>query len=194
VCTALLVACDHADQRHKQSLPPPKPELFGPGPRYRPPPFGDAVAHARAVGRFGCSRATPRRFLVHVETFVNGRVVLMPAGIGIAPPQVRRGAFVVRGRCEYPLRTREPTGLVEVAAGTRATLGDLFAIWGKPLSRRRVLSFRGPVAAYLGSRRWGGDPRDIPLRPHAVVTLEIGRYVRPHAEYAFPPGPPTVRP
>jgi len=125
---------------------------------------------------------------------VNGRVVLMPGGIGIAPPQVRRGAFVVRGRCEYPLRTREPTGIVEVAAGTRATLGDLFAIWGQPLSRRRVLSFRGPVVAYVGSRRYAGDPHAIPLRPRAVVTLEIGRYVRPHAEYVFPPGPPAVRP
>jgi hypothetical protein len=131
---------------------------------------------------------------VHVETFVNGRVVLMPAGIGIAPPHVRRGAFVVRGGCEYSLRTREPTGLVEVAAGTRARLGDLFAVWGQPLSRRRVLSFRGRLAAYVGSRRHRGDPRDIALRPHAVVTLEIGRYVRPHAEYVFPPGLPAVRP
>ena len=118
----------------------------------------------------------------------------MPAGIGIAPPRVRRGALVVSGRCEYPLRTREPTGLVEVAACARLTLGDLFRVWGEPLTRRRVLGFRGPVAAYLGPRRRRGDPRAIPLGPHAVVTLEIGTYVRPHADYAFPPVPPAVRP
>jgi hypothetical protein len=118
----------------------------------------------------------------------------MPAGIGIAPPHVRRGAFVLSGRCEYALRTREPTGLVEVATGTRATLGDLFRIWGQPLARARVLSFRGRVRAYVGSRLRTGDPRSIALRPKSVVTLEIGRYVRPHADYRFPAGPPAVRP
>jgi hypothetical protein len=118
----------------------------------------------------------------------------MPAGIGVAPPHVRRGAFVVRGRCDYALRTREPTGLVEVTAGTRATLGDLFSVWGQPLSRRRVLSFRGPVRTYVGLRRHAGDPRNVVLRPHAVITLELGRHVRPHAGFVFPPGPPAVRP
>ena len=125
---------------------------------------------------------------------MGGRVILMPAGIGIAPPQVRRGAFVVRGRCDYPLRTREPTGLLEVARGTRLTLGDLFAVWGQPLSGRRVLSFHGPVAAFTGRRRVAGDPRRIALRPHSVITLEIGRHVRPHFPYAFPRALPTVQP
>lgn len=168
--------------------------MFGAGPRYRPVPYRGRAGRGRPIGRLRCSHSTAPRFLVHVETFVDGRVVLMPAGIGIAPPHVRRGAFVVRGRCDYPLRTREPTGLVEVTAGTRATLADLFAIWAQPLSRQRVLSFRGPVRAYVGLRRRSGDPRDVELRPHAVVTLELGRYVRPHAEYVFPPGPPAVRP
>ena len=171
-----------------------RPELFGEGPRFFPAPYGRAVARARPVGGLRCERAPARRFLVHVETFVGGRVVLMPAGIGIAPPHARRGAFVARGRCDYPLRTREPTGLVEVAANAQATLGDLFRIWGQPLSRRRVLSFRGAVRAYVGLHRQPGDPRAILLRPHAVITLEVGRYVGPRAEYVFPPGLPAVRP
>jgi hypothetical protein len=110
----------------------------------------------------------------------------MPAGIGIAPPHARDGAYVTRGRCDYALRTREPTGLIEIAHGTTPTLGDLFAVWGQPLTRRRVLSFQGRVIAYVGAERYRGDPRDIRLVPHAVVTLEIGRYVRPHASYVFP--------
>ena len=118
----------------------------------------------------------------------------MPAGIGIAPPHVRRGAFVVSGRCDYPLRTREPTGLIEAARGAQLTLGDLFAVWGQSLSNRRVLSFRGPVMAFVGRGRVAGDPRRIELRPHLVVTLEVGRYVRPHFPYVFPPGLPAVRP
>jgi hypothetical protein len=118
----------------------------------------------------------------------------MPAGIGIAPPQARRGAFVLGGRCEYPVRTREPTGLVEIVRGMRLTLGDLFAVWGQPLSSRRVLSFTGGVAAFDGRRRVSGGPRGIELRPHSVVTLELGRYVRPHFPYLFPHGLPTARP
>jgi len=135
-----------------------------------------------------CTRTGGRRFLAHIEIFIRRRVVLMPAGIGIAPPHARRGGFVVRGRCAYPLRTREPTGLVEVAQGAPKRLADLFAVWGQPLARGRVLAFRGRLAAFVGSRRVAGDPRRIPLGPHAVITLEIGRYVRPHANYAFPPG------
>jgi hypothetical protein len=133
-----------------------------------------------------CERRRRERRLAHLETFVDGRVVLMPAGIGIAPPHRRDGAYVRGGRCDYPLRTVEPTGLIEIERGTRPTLGDLFAIWGEPLTGRRVLSFRGRVVAYVGAERYRGDPRDIELRPHAVITLEIGRYVRPHANYVFP--------
>jgi len=193
VVLALVGAgCGHRTE--KRSPAPPRPELFGPGARYRPAAFGRAVERALPVRGLGCTRANHTRFLAHLEIFVDGRVVLIPAGIGIAPPQVRRGAFVVSGRCDYPLRTREPTGLVEIVHGTLPTLGDLFAVWGQPLRSRRVLSFRGPVAAFVGSRRMAGDPRGIELRPHSVVTLEVGRHVRPHFPYVFPPGLPTVRP
>ena len=110
----------------------------------------------------------------------------MPAGIGIAPPHRRDGAYVRGGRCDYPLRTREPTGLIEIERGARPTLGELFDVWGQPLSRTRVLSFRGQVRAYVGYTRVQGDPRRIRLGPHAVVTLETGRHVRPHGGYVFP--------
>ena len=167
--------------------PPPKPQLFGHGPRFRPEPHGHAAKHARPIDDMRCELRRRPSHLAFVEIFVGGRVVMMPAGIGIAPPHRREGAYVRRGRCEYPLRTREPTGKVEIDRGSRPTLGDLFAVWGQPLSRRRVLSFEGRVRAYVGSRRVAGDPRRIVLGPHAVVTLEIGRYVRPHSDYVFPP-------
>jgi hypothetical protein len=135
-----------------------------------------------------CERRARKRYLAHLETFVDGRVVLMPAGIGVAPRHLRDGAYVRGGRCDYPMRTREPTGLIEIEHGRRPTVGVLFDLWGKRLSSGRVLAFTGRVRAYVGSRRVDGDPRRIRLAPHAVVTLETGRYVRPHASYAFPPG------
>ncbi len=185
---AALAGCGHA---HK---PLPAPLLFGSGPRYHPPPYGPSVAAARPVGSLRCSTPPrPTRFLAHVEVIARGRVALVPAGIGIAPPHVRRGAYVARGRCEYPLRTREPTGLIEVALANAPTLGAFFRVWGQPLAQRRLLGFRARrgqrLIAFVGERRWSGDPAAIPLRRHVAVTLELGRLVPPRPRYAFPPGP-----
>ncbi|HKP91455.1 MAG TPA: hypothetical protein VJT75_15930, partial [Thermoleophilaceae bacterium] len=178
--------CGDGDDPRPPARPAPKPELFGEGPRFFPKPNGEAVRRARPANGMPCERRARPRHLAHLETFVGGRVVLMPAGIGIAPPHRRDGAYVRGGRCDYPLRTVEPTGLIEVERGRRPTLGDLFDLWGQPLSRRRVLSFRGRVRAYVGYERVAGDPRAIRLGPHVAVTLEIGRYVRPHGNYVFP--------
>lgn len=120
--------------------------------------------------------------------FARRRVVAIPAGIGVAPPISRDGAYVRGGRCVYAARTREPTGLVEVDAPV--TLGELFAIWGQPLSPTRAAGFRAPdgqrVAAFVAGRRWHGDPRSVPLTRHAVVVLEVDGFVAPHRSYRFP--------
>jgi hypothetical protein len=119
---------------------------------------------------------------MHVELIVTRRVVLLPAGVGVSP----------RRRCSYPLRTRAPTGLVEVRPGTLRALGDLFSLWSQPLGSRRLAGFHAPpgraVEAFLDGRRWLSDPRAIPLRRHAVIVLELGEHVVPHARYVFPPG------
>src|SRR4051812_47455879 len=133
--------------------------------------------------------ANSARYGVHLELFADRRVVLIPPGIGIAPPRVREGAYVSGGRCSYPVRTREPTGVVGGGEeGRTRTLGDLFAVWGQPLGRSGMAGFRGPVKAFRGGRRWNADPRAIPLTPHAQIVLEVGGHVPPHAAYGFPPG------
>jgi hypothetical protein len=128
---------------------------------------------------------------VHLELFAAGRVVSIPAGIGVAPPQSRRGAYVLAGRCSYPLRTLEPTGLIQARAGAPMRLGDFFSIWGQPLSARRMGPFGAArdaaVRAYVDGRRWPGDVRLIPLSRHAQIVLEVGPFVPPHRVYRFPP-------
>jgi len=126
-----------------------------------------------------CSRTEPPRFGVHLEVFVRRRTVIVPAGIGVAPPHRGRPPYVRGGRCSYPLRTREPTGVVEVARGSRRTLGDLFDVWGRPLRGSHV---------WVGGRRHRGDPRTIPLLPHAQIVVADDPRVPVHARYAFPPG------
>ncbi len=127
---------------------------------------------------------------VHLELFAGGRVLVVPAGIGVRPPRVRDGARVRGGQCELGLRTLEPTGLVAVTAGVATpTLGTLFAIWGQPLSPGRMAGFSGSVAAWVDGARWRGDPARISLGRHVQVVVEVGRpLIPPHARYSFPPG------
>ena len=166
----------------------PVPTPIGVTPAYRLPAAGAAVRAGRPIGTLACAHTGTARFRVHLELFANRLVLLVPAGIGVAPPLRRDHAYVLGGRCSYPLRTREPTGVVEVAASRPLRLGDLFRVWGQPLGPRRLAGFRSaqPVPAFANGRRVGGDPRAIPLRRHDEIVLEIGGYVPPHSSYLFP--------
>jgi hypothetical protein len=190
---ALLAGCGSSSGGPAASPSPGPPLGVGPTAEYTPPARGAAASSGARIGRLDCARGGDGRVGAHVELFAHRRVVIVPAGIGMAPPLEARGAYVRAPRCSYPLRTREPTGLLELdpQAG-QFTLGDLFAIWGQPLSATRLAGFRAPtgtrVAAYLDGRPWPGDPRALPLRRHAVIVLEVAGHVPPHATYRFPSG------
>jgi hypothetical protein len=146
------------------------------------------VVSGRTVGGMRCA---VRRDVdaVHVEIFVDRKVLLLPAGIGLRPPLRRAGlARLAGGRCAYPLHTLDPTGTVFVDRSRPRALGDLFAIWGQRLGARRLLSFAGRVQAFRNGRPWQGDPRRMPLQRHDQIVLEVGGYVAPHSRYLFPEG------
>jgi len=170
------------------ALAAPIPTPIGVGPRYHPPAAPKRVLEGRPVGPLRCG-AGGRRFGVHLELFAHRRVVVVPAGIGVAAPRTRVGAFVRPRGCSYAARTLEPTGVVEVRRGARLSLGDLFAVWGQPLSATRLAGFStrrsAPVRAYVGGRRWRGRLGAIPLRRHAEIVLELGRFVPPHRAFRF---------
>jgi hypothetical protein len=153
---------------------------IGVGPRFHPPARGPALAP--------CRRRLGRRDGVHVELFGADRVVLIAAGIGAPPPRRRVAGRIVAARCFGAVVTRDPTGVLLVRPGARLDLGDLFGSWGRPLSARRMLSFRGPVRAWVGGRRWHGAAGAIPLRRHSEIVVEVGPFVPPHRFFRFPPG------
>jgi hypothetical protein len=152
-------------------LAAPIPTPIGFGPRYQLAPGPPAS------GRLACARVntTRGREAAHVELFANKLVLLLPKGIG------------VRDRCSYPVRTTQPTGVVEFVPSAQPTLGDLFDVWGQPLTARGFAGFRGAVSAWVGGRRWRGDVRAIPLRRHAEIVVEVGGYIPPHTFFLFPP-------
>ncbi|HEY1368709.1 MAG TPA: hypothetical protein VGF23_16420 [Gaiellaceae bacterium] len=168
---------------------PPIP--IGVGPGFHPLAATPTVLRGAPVGRLQCGTGGSR-FGVHVELFARHRVLILPPGIGVARPFARDGAYIRPHGCTYPLRTLDPTGVIEVDARTPLTLGDLFRIWGQPLSPTRLADFStsasAPVRAYVGGRRWHGSLGAIPLRRHAQIVVELGPYIPPHPRFLFRPG------
>jgi hypothetical protein len=149
------------------------PIPIGQGPRFHPAPAAQAAPGLRCGPR-------GRTFRVHLELFAHRRVVVVPAGIGV-------GA----SGCVQPASTTQPTGVIDVAAGSRLTLGDFFRIWGRRLGTRSLLSFGSatPVRAYVAGKRFAGPLASVPLTPGAQIVVEIGAYVPPHPTYLFPRRP-----
>ena len=150
------------------------PTPIGAGPRFHPAP---AARGACAPG----SLAAGRR--VHVELFAAGRVMIVPAGIGVRDARARFGR-ITSARCRGAMWTTDPTGVVHFD-GAR-TLGGLFAAWGRRLHPGQLLSFRGRVRLYRNGVRVAGDPRRLQLRDGDNLVLQIGPYIPPHAQYRFP--------
>jgi hypothetical protein len=163
----------------------------GAGPRFRPLLRSPLVARGAPVDGLRCGVRRPPRAAAHVEVFADDHVVLIAAGIGVAPPLSVHGAYVSGGSCTYPLRTSEPTGLLLLQARARFTLGQLFDLWGQPLGRERVAGFHTgaghPVRVFIDGRAWAGSPRSAPVRSGTQIAVELGSRVPPHVRYTFPP-------
>lgn len=124
----------------------------------------------------------------HLDVFVDGRRVTVPAGVGIDPA----GTFI------SPLHTHDTSGVIHVESPTVRpfTLGEFFGVWGVPLSARRlggyVAGHGRALRAYVNGRRVEGDPGRIVLEPHQELVLAFGtprQLSRPvPASYAFPSG------
>jgi hypothetical protein len=142
------------------------------------------------VGGMRCRAVTRVVSAAHVEAFAEDHVVVIPAGVGVAPPLRWAGAYVRGGSCLYPLHTLEPTGLVLLGAGPTRTLGEFFALWGQPLGDRVLAGFAAPrgdrVAVFIDGVAWHADPAAAPLSAHTQLTVEVGPHVPPHARYLFP--------
>jgi hypothetical protein len=169
---AVACGCGAATSGHEAA---PVPTPIGRGPAFMPPHVGTGPPPAASC----TAGALPGAIRVHVELFARRRVVVIPSKIGVGDG------------CRYPLRTLTPTGVVEVD-GPEQTLGDFFAVWRMPLSQRRLLTFHGNVTAYVAGKRWKGAVGAIPLSDRAEIVLEVGRYIRPHRFYLFPPRKATA--
>ena len=105
----------------------------------------------------------------HLDVFVNGRRVTVPADIGVGP----RLAFFA------DLHTHE-NGVIHVESPTvrSFSLGQFFAVWGVPLSATCIGSLceRGDrrLRAWVNGKPVDADPTRIVLAEHQQIVIAYG--------------------
>lgn len=121
----------------------------------------------------------------HLSVFVDGQPRQVPLAIGIAPPvqltTTPVGSFASGGSCFYWLHTHVADGVIHVESPSQKlyTLGQFFDVWGVPLSTGQVGPATGTVTTYVDGQPFTGNPRDIELKAHGQVQLDVGSVVPP---------------
>jgi hypothetical protein len=165
-----------------------------PGAQTGPAPWANGAADAlqqrlRALGLpLLEAEGTVLHIHQHLDLFVAGRPVTVPAGIGIDPAQ----HFI------SPLHTHDTSGVLHVESPTQATftLGQVFGVWGVPLTRARLGGLRTgggkQLRAWVDGKPFDGDPGSIVLAAHQELVVAYGTPAQmPEpvpAGYDFPPG------
>jgi hypothetical protein len=106
----------------------------------------------------------------HLDVYVKGRHVALPAGIGID----QLDGFI------SPLHTHDTSGVIHVESPTveTFTLGQFFGVWGVRLTPRCLGGYCSngatAVRVFAGGRRISGDPRRLPLAAHQEIVVTFG--------------------
>jgi hypothetical protein len=121
----------------------------------------------------------------HLDLYVDGRRVTVPANIGIEESQ----GFI------SPLHTHDESGVIHVESPDvqTFTLGQFFAVWGVRLTPRCLGGYCATGAkqlwVFVDGQRLSGDPRLLPLAEHQEILVAYGTQAqlpRPiPARYAF---------
>jgi len=128
----------------------------------------------------------------HLDVFVNGEPVVVPAGLGIAIDDPAVQHDVVDGTDNYggidppcavpcisPLHTHDVTGVVhtETKDPTPNTLGQFFTEWGVALDQSCVGGYCEPEASvlvYVDGRAYEDDPAAIELTDGKEIAIVVG--------------------
>jgi hypothetical protein len=144
---------------------------------------GDTASggHGETIDGVECGNMTDNYHVhTHLAIVKDGQMLAIPAQIGIP------------GTCDYEIHTHNPSGElhVETTAFKRFTLGQFFKIWGQPLSTTGVAGFSGqPVKFYISDngdvREYVGDPAQIELTSHRMITIQVGSKPASLATYTW---------
>jgi hypothetical protein len=125
----------------------------------------------------------------HLDVFVDGSPVTVPAGIGIntQDPGVKHGTNPVAyggielcaRPCISPLHTHDETGILHTESATPEpnTLGQFFTEWDVRLTKSCVDDYcrpQTPIAVYVDGEPFDGAPGSILLTDQKEIAIVIG--------------------
>jgi hypothetical protein len=128
----------------------------------------------------------------HLDVFVDGTHIIVPAGLGIDITNPRVHTFVEGGvksyggiavpcdeACISPLHTHDITGVLHTESATHKdnTLGQLFIEWNVRLTSTCFANDCAPakpVAFYVDGAKFTGDPTTIALSNLKEIAIVVG--------------------
>jgi hypothetical protein len=106
----------------------------------------------------------------HLDIFVNGKKVTVPAFIGIDD-----GSFITE------LHTHDASGIMHVESATTKpyTLGQFISVWGVRLSKQCIGGYCAtnakPLRFYLNGKPYLGNPNNLILKNHQEIAVVYGK-------------------
>jgi hypothetical protein len=150
-----------------------------------PPPWNNGVGGLTdRLQPLGLSQLGAEGTVIHIhqhlDLYVNGKKVTLPALVGIYD-----NSYLTE------LHVHDNSGVIHVESPKQQdfTLGQLFGEWAVKLTTNCVGSFCGHVKWWVNGEQLSGDPAALILRPHQEIVIAAGPppLVVPKS-YKFPQG------
>jgi hypothetical protein len=116
----------------------------------------------------------------HLDVYVNGNHVAVPADIGIDD-----NTFLTE------LHTHDASGVIHIESPTQRqfVLGQFFGEWAVRLSASCLGRYCGDLHWWVDGTPQTGNPADLVLRAHQEIVIAVGRPpAHIPSKYAFPAG------
>jgi hypothetical protein len=147
-----------------------------------PPNYSNLSQVNKALGLPGLSE-TVLHIHAHLDLWAGGNKVVVPADLAYNPSL----------QAVSPIHTHDETGVIHVEADDpkfKATLQDLFDVWGVMLTPDRLGGYKG-VHLWVNGKPVSGDPGAYEMKAHdeiALVAGDVPSGFQPPTSYKFPPG------
>jgi hypothetical protein len=143
--------------------------------------FADAAADGRPIAGIQCEHEEYGDFHIHahVDVFVDGSPVSVPAMIGILEAQ----------RCLYWMHTHDPTGIVHIEAPKKRafTLAQFFDLW--KATAGGTPQRKDAPKIFVGGKRVEKRLNQVELEDHMEIAVVYGKEPASiPSSYSFPSG------